>query len=97
MAVMNYDEFNAFMLKTARHINEEEEIDCPVYIVHFRYKHTWEEKWTYTTELYMRFGAAEKYYWQNDWWEGQEEIEPYGIQSLDAVEIPCNLNPLPSF
>lgn len=96
MAVMNYVEFNALINKAARRMNREEGITYPVYLVNFRYKYTHDAKWEYTTELFMWYWKDDTYYWENDWWEGQQEIEPYGMIPLDNVEIPCNLNPLPS-
>lgn len=88
---MDYTEFKTLVTKTARRINHEEEITYPVYLVSFRYKYTHDTKWEYATELLMWYWKDDKYYWHSDWWEGQQEIEPYGMIPLDSVEIPCNL------
>lgn len=58
-------------------------------LVSMRYKYAWETKWTYSNELLMAdFDLDKLYYWDKDWYEGQEDIEILGCISINDIEVP---------
>ena len=62
------------------------------YIIHLRYRYRGERKWSEDNELLLfrsfDHDEDERYEWQNDWWEGQEEIELLGFIRIENVEVP---------
>ena len=57
------------------------------YIVCIKMKYTHEKEYYITNELYLFDGGQVKYEWQNDWWEGQQEVEVLGYIAVSDVEI----------
>ena len=58
-------------------------------IVYLRYKYAHEETWTYSKEiLEVNMYADNFYVWENDWYEGQQEVEMLGCISIDDVNVP---------
>ena len=57
------------------------------YIVCIKMKYTHEKEYYITNELYLFDDGEVKYEWQNDWWEGQQEVEVLGYIAVSNVEI----------
>lgn len=58
-------------------------------IVYLRYKYAHEETWTYSKEiLEVNMYADNFYVWENDWYEGQQEVEILGCIPIDDVDVP---------
>ena len=53
-------------------------------IVEVRYKYSWETEWTVDNQI-LRVKDGDKFYWQNDWYEGQEDVEYTAIIPLTAI------------
>ena len=60
------------------------------YVVRLKYKYTCEEEYTYSNELLL-VNSAFGYEWNNDWHEGQEDVEVLGWLRIDEVKIPTSL------
>ena len=58
-------------------------------IVYLRYKHSWEDTWTYSNQI-LEVDMDEKdfYIWNSDWNEGQEDVEILGCVAVSDVEVP---------
>lgn len=54
-------------------------------IVLIKMKYSSESEYTYTNELLMFDGD---YYWENDWDEGQQDVEFLGAIPVDDVCVP---------
>lgn len=58
-------------------------------IVHMRYKYSWEDEWTYSNEILEVDMSVDGYYiWNNDWDEGQDEIQILGCVSVSDIDVP---------
>ena len=57
------------------------------YIVRLKYKYDWETEYTYSNELILDNGRGD-WYWQNDWDEGQTDVEVVGFMAVDDVAVP---------
>lgn len=56
------------------------------YLVALRYRYDFESEWTRSNELLL-FGEFGDYYWQDDWYEGQQHIEVDGIIPISEIVI----------
>lgn len=57
-------------------------------LVYMRYKYSWEDKWTYSNEYLRADADVMDYTWDNDWDEGQEDVEFLGCIDIDKINIP---------
>ena len=58
-------------------------------LVNLRYKYECETEWTYSKELLLyNVMAVGIYEWNNDWWEGQENVEILGYIPISKIFIP---------
>ena len=61
-----------------------------VYLVHLRYKYSFEKEWTDSNQLYIfdEYAPIGYYVWENDWHEGQEDVEVLGFIDKDDIVVP---------
>ena len=62
------------------------------YIVAIRQKASWETEWEYLKEiLSVDLNYDNHYVWENDWNEGQQDVEVLGYIAVEDVKqfIPC--------
>lgn len=61
-------------------------------IVRIRLKYSFETDWRYINELYLYDPESglphSEYVWENDWWEGEEDVEILGFINISDVKIP---------
>ena len=57
-------------------------------IVSIRYKYKFEKEWSYSNELLLCMGEWGDYAWNDDWNEGQDDVEILGCLSIAEVLIP---------
>lgn len=91
MAVMTLHFFEK-ELNRLIHIDSEKYGYGADYIIRLRYRYHGEHKWTEDNELllFRSFDndEDERYEWQHDWWEGQEELVLLGIIRVEDVKVP---------
>ena len=56
------------------------------YIVTLKYKYDFEEKYTIENQILVYDSMDDSYVWQNDWNEGQTDVEVLGYICLDDVD-----------
>lgn len=59
-------------------------------LLYIRYKYHFETKWTYSNEILVadiETNPANYYVYLNDWYEGQENIEILGCQTIDSIDV----------
>ena len=57
-------------------------------LVYMRYKYSWEDHWIYSNEYLRADADVMDYTWDNDWDEGQEDVEFLGCIDIDELNIP---------
>lgn len=57
-------------------------------LVYMRYKYSWEHAWIYSNEYLRADADVMDYTWDNDWDEGQEDVEVLGCIDIDEINIP---------
>ncbi len=58
-------------------------------IVYLKYKYSNERDWTYSKEILLLDSTVPYFYvWENDWYEGQQNIEVLGCIAVSDVEVP---------
>ena len=68
-----------------------EGITRQTYIVQIKLKYGWEDKYRFTNEI-MGVNENFDFYWENDWDEGETDVEVIGIIALDDITefyVPC--------
>lgn len=76
---MTLEEFNDY-LKTLPYIEAQ--------VVYMRYKYSWQNEWEYSNELLnVDMNVSGYYVWDNDWHEGQEDVEILGCIALSDIKI----------
>lgn len=56
-------------------------------IVALKYKYSHEKEWTYSNEI-LEVDPSGEYIWQNDWNEGQTEVEVIGCIPISEIDVP---------
>lgn len=62
------------------------QMDYGEYIVRLKYKYSFEDKYTYSTE--MLYNGVDDIIWMNDWYEGQQEVKVISyiyVQNLNNI------------
>lgn len=54
-------------------------------LVFMRYKYDFETEWDYSKQLFLFEGDDIGHVWQNDWDEGQQDVEILGFMKIDDV------------
>lgn len=92
MAVTMTPNFFTKELNRIIHIDSEKYGYGADYIIHLRYRYRNERKWQESNELLLfrsfDYDEDEQYEWNNDWWEGQQELELLGIIRIENVTVP---------
>ena len=57
-------------------------------IVSIKYKYKFDTEWCFSNELLLCNTESGIYWWCNDWYEGQEDVEILGCLSIAEVLIP---------
>lgn len=57
-------------------------------LVYMRYKYSWERTWIYSNEYLRADADVMDYTWDNDWDEGQEDVEFFGCIDIDKINVP---------
>ena len=65
-------------------------LPCEDCIVKVRYKYSCEDKWTESNEPVIMDDGH--HLWENDWWEGQQDIEFIGYLPVRSIQIPTLWN-----
>lgn len=66
---------------------------CLDFIVRIKLKYEYEDKYREYNELLYNDGydwSNPSLVWQNDWWEGEQEVELLGCIPIDELEYPYN-------
>lgn len=77
---MTLSQFDSFL----KHMTHAETM-----IVRLRYKYSYDTEWTTVNEI-LEYENGD-YIWNNDWNEGQEDIEILGYEYLSKLDIRSNL------
>lgn len=60
------------------------------YIVRLKYKYPWEKDYTISNEYLEYDGNHDRWFWLNDWNEGQTDVEVIGYIDIDNAWVPNN-------
>lgn len=66
--------------------NEIENQTIDTYIVTLKYKYDFEENYTIENQILVYDSVVDEYAWQNDWNEGQTDVEVLGYMILGDVD-----------
>ena len=76
---MDDEEFNKFL-------DNLEYLGAMIVRIKLKYEH--EKDYHYTNEYLSYNGNTGEWDWENDWWEGQQDVQYLGAIMVDDIQVP---------